>query len=201
MLRSIGNAITYVVSSPVRFYRWCVGRIRAAQRFLDRRRNHLCVAIVAVMMAVVGVQLRHAGYADARPGEYVALSYDEQPTAASSERPARTSLREAITDSLKSFQAKLPSLSGDDEPRQRTPDTPIEVPVIAASQQRSVMPTAPAIPSAPDVEVESKPVRQTLILPEPTVIDLTELEDPAPEEPDIAQLSGLIEVDSEDEDD
>ena len=205
MFRAIGNAFWYVVTTPARIFRWCVACISAFQLFLDRRRNHICVAIVAIMMAVVGIQLRHAGYADLRPGEYVALSVNDREAAENPtvEQPSKPSLREAIRDSLRDFRSKIPSLRGDDEPvietREREEPPALTIPPTTASRQRSIAPTAPSLnipPQPPRLEVKqvSAQKSQTLVMPEPKVIDLSELEEP---EVDVASLSGIIETEDD----
>ncbi|MFK7821227.1 MAG: hypothetical protein AB8G99_21110 [Planctomycetaceae bacterium] len=197
MFRAIGDAIWYVITTPARLFRWfcaCIGNLR---QFLDQRRNHICAALIAVMMAVVGIQLRHSGYADLRPGEYVAV--DDQKDA-TPEKPSKKTLRAAIRDSLETIKSKLPSLKNSDGPTAEASQPPAlpDVPVVTVSKQRPVTtPTASlTIPTVPEVK---KPVarKKTLILPEPKIVDLSELEQP--EKPDVAQLRGLIESDDDGE--
>lgn len=206
MFRAIGDAIWYVITSPARFFRWCCACIGRLRRFLDKRRNHLCAAVIAVMMAIVGIQLRHSGYADLRPGEYVAVEETRTEAKPASAGPSRKSLRAAIRDSLDSIKAKLPSLRRSEGPTAKrisqptlpepTLPEPVKVPVVTASQQRSIAPAAPSlkIPAMPKV-VEPVSKKRTLILPEPTIVDLSELEEP--EEPDVAALSGGIETEND----
>lgn len=192
MFRSIGNAILYVVGFPMRVCRWCIECIVAVRKFLDLRRNQICASIVAVMMAVVGIQLRHSGYADAVPGEYAAVEFEglqqQVPGTQLPEQKRSSSIREAIANSLKTIKSKLPSLSGSEETSARQPAA-TKVPIITASQQR------PASPPATSQIVQ--PEKQTLILPEPVVVDLSDIEEPELSHPEIATLSGMIETDSD----
>lgn len=231
MFRAIGDAIWWVITIPVRMFRAFLDGVASVQGFLDKRRYHLCAGIVALMMAVVGIEMRHSGYADARPGEYTALA-----PAADQKRP-RKSLSQAFADSLAFIKSKIPSLTGSDAEPEFADYEPIEpvepiarpevteafpetqIPVITASQQRSIMPPPPT-----DKPGLPAPPKQTLVLPEPTVIDLAELDETPPpiettsivpsavappppaiepeveeEVPDIASLSGKIEFDDEPE--
>lgn len=217
MFRAIGNAIRYVVTSPMRFYRWVVECIVAIRKFLDTRRNQLCASIIAIMMAVVGVQLRQTGYADARPGEYAALEFEELEEPSEEVPPVkkkrtRATLRQAMANSLRAIKSRLPSFSSEDEPETVADPAPVAAPEIPKVQKIPHLADTPKLPTAPVVTVSQQrteltvptipkpapPRRQRLILPEPTIIDLSDIEDP---KPDIASLSGLIETDDDDDDD
>lgn len=216
MFRAIGNAIRYVVTSPMRFYRWVVECIVGIRKFLDTRRNQLCVSIIAIMMAVVGVQLRQTGYADARPGDYAAVTFEELEEPSEEVPPvkkkrSRATLRQAMSNSLKAIKSRLPSFSGKEEPIAPAP-APTPAPEIPTVRETPQFAEAPKLPTAPVITVSQQkteltvppvakpapPRRQRLILPEPTIIDLSDIEDP---KPDIASLSGLIETDDDEDDD
>ena len=208
MFRAIGNAIRYMVTAPMRFYRWVVECIVAIRKFLDTRRNQLCASIIAIMMAIVGVQLRQTGYADARPGEYAAVTYEELDEPAEQTPPVgkkrtRTTLRQIMANSIQAIRSRLPSFSSEPEP------APIPAAEVPRVQQIPHLADTPKPPTAPVITVSQqrtelkvpvpKPVsprRQRLILPRPTIIDLSDIEDP---KPDVASLSGLIETDDDDD--
>lgn len=198
MFRAIGDAIWWVITIPVRMFRAFLNGVANVQEFLDRRRYHLCAAIVALMMAVVGIELRYTGYADARPGEYEAMAPRVR---TDDDGPSQRTLRQAIVDSLKSLKSKVPSLTGSDPEPDLANYEPIEtirrtelskpvvetrIPVITASQQRSIMPPPPTEkPGLP------APPKQMLILPEPTVVDLAELDEIPP--PPMVKQSLVVE--------
>jgi hypothetical protein len=197
----------------MRFYRWVVECIVAIRKFLDTRRNQLCASIIAIMMAVVGVQLRQTGYADARPGQYAAVEFEElqepsEKVAPVRKKRTRATLRQAMSNSLRAIKSRLPSFSSEEQPEPK----PMPAPKVPTVKEAPHFVDTPKIPDAPVVTVSQRrtqltvppvpkpaaPRRQRLILPEPTIIDLTDIEDP---KPDIASLSGLIETDDDGDDD
>lgn len=214
MFRAVWNSIVFVITAPARVWCWAVEGIVAFRQFLDERRRHLCIAILTAMMVVVGVKLRHPGFADEDPAGYLAVSFGNSDD---SETGGESGIANAIAASLNRLASSLPSLTGDDPELHNEPAEPARttevrsVPVLTATSR-----------------TEKPPVLQTrrrLILPEPTVVDLAEIDGPEtavasevateepsatdvpielipedqrpPAVPQVAKLAGTIEVDDD----
>ncbi len=182
MLRGLRNVIIGWITVPVRMGQTLVTTVVTLRRFVDAQRRQLSVAILAMMMAVVGVALRHSGMADAEPADYIAMTFpDETPEVSprpdAGEEPDKATADEefkrSVQDTLAAIDARIAALAERPAARSAPISERSDAVIPASSQSRSQLPIT-------------------------TVSSATEAQ-PEPAKPEIAVLIGRIEFDDDDD--